>query len=160
LIISLGAQIDIDIAGLLPLTGQTLVILTGALFFKPAVSAGAVILYLIMGLMGLPVYAEGHFGWAVFIGPSLGYFIGFLLAAFMISFIRKSCSGNMLVSFTALFTGHLVVLGAGSLFLLRYYSFSGAFVEGFQPFIAGAVVKSALGAAVFILSEKYFTRAQ
>lgn len=158
--ISLGAQLDIDIAGLLPLTGQTLVILTGALFLPPFLSTSAVLFYIVLGLIGLPVYADAQSGWQTFSGPSLGYFVGFLLAAALISLRRKRYSGSFIGSFTALFAGHLVVLTLGSLFLIRFYALSEAFAAGFRPFMTGALVKSMLGAIVYFMYEKTVKFAQ
>lgn len=158
LLISFGAQFEIDIAGILPLTGQTLVVLTTALFTSLRTSSGAVMLYLLLGLIGFPVYADGHSGWEHFTGSSLGYFLGFFVAAALVSYNRKTCSGNFLSSFLVLFLGHLMILIVGSLFLLRYFSFSEAFSKGFQPFITGAMLKSVLGAAIYLLLQSFIKR--
>jgi biotin transport system substrate-specific component len=110
--------------------------------------------------MGLPVYADGQSGWQTFSGPSLGYFVGFLLAAALISLRRKRYSISFIGPFKALFAGHLVVLILGSLFLIRYYPLSEAFAAGFRPFMTGALIKSVLGAIVYFLYENTVKRAQ
>ena len=149
LIISLGAQLDIDIAGLLPLTGQTLVILTGALLLPlPSVLVGLG-LYFLTGIAGLPVFADGHSGWESFSGGSLGYFIGFLVATIVLCLSRKYIRGRYFPAFLALLVGHSIVLFMGSGFLLRYYVVWEAWQLGFQPFLVGALFKSFLGAVIY-----------
>lgn len=72
---------SINVAGPVPITLQTLaVLLTGAVL---GARRGflAVVLYLVVGAAGLPVFANGSSGLGVFSGPSVGYLLGFPLAA-------------------------------------------------------------------------------
>lgn len=74
-------------AGIVPITLQTFgVLLTGAVL---GAKRGflAVMLYLAVGAAGLPVFADGKAGLAVFAGPSMGYLVGFPLAAALCGFI-------------------------------------------------------------------------
>ena len=60
-----------------PVTGQTLVVLMIGMTFGSRLGAATVLAYLVEGGMGLPVFANGAFGWPVVIGPTGGYLIGF-----------------------------------------------------------------------------------
>lgn len=74
-------------SGVVPITLQTFgVLLTGAVL---GAKRGflAVMLYLVVGAAGLPVFADGKSGLAVFAGPSVGYLVGFPFAAALCGFI-------------------------------------------------------------------------
>ncbi|MCY7395927.1 MAG: biotin transporter BioY [Nocardioides sp.] len=72
---------SINVTGPVPITLQTFgVLLTGAVL-GPRRGFLAVLLYLALGAAGLPVFADGRSGFSVFSGPSVGYLVGFPLAA-------------------------------------------------------------------------------
>jgi biotin transport system substrate-specific component len=72
---------SLHVTGPVPITLQTFgVLLTGAVL-GPRRGFLAVVLYLAVGTAGLPVFADGRSGPAVFTGPSVGYLVGFPLAA-------------------------------------------------------------------------------
>ena len=78
---------SINVAGPVPITLQTFgVLLTGAVL---GARRGflAVLLYLVIGAAGLPVFAGGSAGLGVFSGPSVGYLVGFPLAAGCCGFV-------------------------------------------------------------------------
>lgn len=78
---------SLTVAGPVPITLQTFgVLLCGAVLGSRR-GFLAVSLYLLVGLAGLPVFANGGSGPGVFAGPSVGYLIGFPLAAFMCGLI-------------------------------------------------------------------------
>lgn len=79
-IVALSAQIVIPTLPV-PFTGQTLGVLAvgGALGFRRG--AAALLLYLAVGALGVPIYAEGKAGLAVIGGATGGYLIGFVVAA-------------------------------------------------------------------------------
>lgn len=78
---------SLKVAGPVPITLQTFgVLLSGAVLGSKR-GFLAVALYLLVGVAGLPVFADGRSGPGVFAGPSVGYLIGFPLAAFLCGFI-------------------------------------------------------------------------
>lgn len=78
------AQISIPF-GIVPFTGQTLAIGLFASIARPKISLSAVALYLILGAIGLPVFAGGTGGLAVLFGPNIGYLLGFLVYVAIVS---------------------------------------------------------------------------
>ena len=66
-----------------PLTMQTLAVLLVGGLLGPMLGASAVASYLAIGAMGAPVFASGLGGFAIFAGPTGGYLVGFLPAAFL-----------------------------------------------------------------------------
>lgn len=78
---------SIKLAGPVPITLQTFgVLLTGAVL-GPRRGFLALVLYLAVGAAGIPVFAEGKAGLGVFAGPTVGYLLGFPLAAALCGFL-------------------------------------------------------------------------
>ncbi len=98
----------LNLSGPVPITLQTFgVLLTGAVL---GARRGflAVLLYLAVGAAGLPVFANGGAGFGVFSGPSVGYLIGFPLAAGMCGFIVERLPRRGLQSVPLIFVAGLV----------------------------------------------------
>ena len=76
-----------------PMTMQTFVVLFLGISFGYKIALATVSLYLIEGILGLPVFSnspERGIGLAYFTGPTMGYLIGFLTACFLASYIKIS----------------------------------------------------------------------
>ena len=112
IIITISAKIKIPFYPV-PMTMQTFVILLVGITFGYKIGLATVSLYLLEGIFGLPVFAnspEKGIGLAYFIGPTMGYLIGFLVAVFFAGFFKydKGLINNFLkllfsVSFIYLF---------------------------------------------------------
>lgn len=72
-----------------PITLQTLAVGLCGLVLGPWRGAAAVLLYLAVGLVGIPVFAEFSGGLGVLAGPSAGYLLSFPLAALLIGFLAR-----------------------------------------------------------------------
>ena len=89
-ILAISAKIKIPFYPV-PMTMQTFVVLFLSLSFGYKIGLGAVSLYLIEGIIGLPVFSnspERGIGLTYFTGPTMGYLIGFLFACFFASFVK------------------------------------------------------------------------
>ncbi len=132
-----------------PMTMQTFAVaLTGALFGW-RLGALTVLLWLAQAAAGLPWLAGGAGGLAPFMGPTAGYIVAFPLAAALTGYLaeRGWCGGRVVRGFAAMLAGNMLVLIAGAAWLGALAGFETALVAGFLPFLLGAVLKSALGAA-------------
>ena len=90
IIVVLGLMGPIPVPGLVPITAQTLgVMLAGAVLGWKRAAASVLVLYALVAI-GLPVLAGGHGGLGVFVGPSVGYLIGWLPGAITIGLIAQS----------------------------------------------------------------------
>ena len=83
--------------GPVPITLQVLLIAFVGLFLGPRTAVLAVILYLLAGAVGLPIFAGGKAGLGVLFGPSGGYLVGFLFLAFIAGLARKTGTVGTLV---------------------------------------------------------------
>lgn len=69
--------------GVVPITLQTLGVLLAGAILGPRKGPLAVLLYLLVGLIGVPIFAGGSAGPAAFLGPTGGFLVGFVLAAWI-----------------------------------------------------------------------------
>lgn len=127
-----------------PITLQTFfVILAGALlgaYFGPL----SMVAYLILGLIGLPVFAQGQSGLGALLGPSGGYLIGFVLCAFIVgllSDIRKNPGFLWYCLVMAAGTLALYACGVLQLSVVLHMPAGQAALIGALPFVPGDILK-------------------
>ncbi|MDZ7797335.1 MAG: biotin transporter BioY [Candidatus Marinimicrobia bacterium] len=140
-----------------PVTGQTLgVMLTGVMLGRKRALA-AMIIYIGMGVTGFPVFAAGTFGAATLIGPTGGYLLGFIPAAFIMGYLGdKGWYNRTATAIPALLIGHAVIFACGLLWLMVLTKGSNVFALGFLPFIPGAIAKSLIALALIPVVRKSF----
>ncbi|MBT5186361.1 MAG: biotin transporter BioY [Kordiimonadaceae bacterium] len=81
--------------GPVPLTMQTAAIMLCALLLPTAYAVMSVILYIILGMIGLPVFSGGNSGIDTLFGPTGGFLIGFPIMAFIVSYLTKDIKYNI-----------------------------------------------------------------
>ena len=133
-----------------PQTAQTLaVVVVGALLGSGRGSL-AVLLYLLFGAVGLPVFADGRSGLSVLSGPTAGYLAGFVAAAALAGRsvpTEADRRRSWIRAFAMMILGHAAILGLGWAWLASKMGATAALDAGVRPFLLGAVVKSLFGAA-------------
>jgi biotin transport system substrate-specific component len=140
-----------------PITLQTFfVLLAGALLGKKLGSlsqAG----YLLIGIFGVPVFTGGLYGFARLFGPTGGYLMGFVLAAYVIGKLLGNDNdapftkivATMLVGLALLFT-----LGTIQLALVMHISLEKAVALGVLPFLPGDIIKLFAAATLYQRVQK------
>ena len=150
--IALCAQIEFEVPlnkENIPISGQTFAILLAAFFLGRWYAVLALLIYIVMGALGLPVFAGGASGIEKLYGGSAGYFGGFIYAAYIVgAYGERGWRRNLLKCIQAMFYGTLIILSLGVIRLLFIYSPEEALEVGFYPFIKGGVVKVLLGGIV------------
>ena len=114
-LITVGAFIKIPI-GPVPISLQFMFVLLAGQILKPRSALLTLIIYLVMGLLGLPVFSGGG-GFSYVLTPTFGYIVGFVFAAITVSFISHSVKKTFSKLLLANFAGFLVVY----IFGLSYY---------------------------------------
>jgi biotin transport system substrate-specific component len=152
LLTALCAQISIPIPGSpVPITGQTFaVLLTGAALGANRGAAGQ-LLYVGLGLVGLPFYADGASGAHVIWGATGGYLVAFPLSAWICGRAAEMrLDRSPLKALPVFALGSLVVFAIGVPWLAvsAGISLSEAIDVGFVPFIPGGIVKAVLAAGL------------
>ncbi len=92
IILAISAKIKIPFYPV-PMTMQTFIVLFLGISFGYKIAISTVSLYLLEGILGLPVFSnspERGIGLAYFMGPTMGYLIGFLSACFLTSFVKEN----------------------------------------------------------------------
>ena len=141
-----GAFIAIPV-GPVPIVLQNLFALLSGLILGPVMGSAAVGLYLLAGILGLPVFAGGTGGIARFAGPTGGFLVGYLLAAFTAGIIAGRPTAEtkipLLRLIAAVILGLLIVYVPGVIWLKisRNLSWTRALLAGFVPFIIGDILK-------------------
>ena len=102
IVLTISAKIKIPFYPV-PMTMQTFVVLLLGLSFGYKIGLSAVGLYLLEGIVGLPVFSnspERGIGLVYFTGPTMGYLIGFLSACYLASFVKLN--DNFFIIFSKL----------------------------------------------------------
>ena len=142
-LMAVGAQTDVPMQPV-PMTLQSLAIVLAGLCLGPVGGLLAVLTYLLLALIGLPVLSDGASGLAPFSGATAGYIYAFPVAAALAGLLSRSRWGDRPVSgVSALFGLHLLLLAAGAAWLALHLPANQALAVGFTPFLPGAAVKSA-----------------
>lgn len=157
LFVAVSAQVTISLP-FVPITGQSLAVLIVGFLLGWRGGFLALLIYLLVGIAGAPVFAEQSGGLEKFTGNSGGYLVGFLVAATVVGYLaEKSFGENFLKSLLMMATGTAIILFLGVSYLTHLYDLDFAIKNGFIPFIEGATVKLVLAAIVAFAISKLGT---
>jgi len=153
ILLTLSARISIPFYPV-PLTMTTFVVIGLGLALGPRLGTAAVALYLVQGALGLPVFAgtpEKGIGFAYMMGPTGGYLLGYLLAAFTAGTLaERGMDRSPLTAFVAALIASAVIYVPGVLWLGALFGWDQPILAwGLTPFILGDATKAALAAIVF-----------
>jgi biotin transport system substrate-specific component len=146
-----------------PVTMQTFVVLALGIAYGWRLGAATVLLYLLEGAVGLPVFAgtwgEGGGLHHLVVGPTAGYLIGFVAAAAAVGRLaERGWDRSPFTAAAAMVVGNLVIYALGIAWLGKLVGYGTAVEVGLLPFLLGDVVKVALGAAFLPLAWKALGR--
>ena len=138
-----------------PMTMQTFVVLFIGISFGYKVGLATVSLYLLEGIVGLPVFSnspEKGVGLVYFTGPTMGYLLGFLSASFLASFVKLD--DNYFIIFIKLILSVSTIYILGILWLGTLIGWDKQiFALGVFPFLLAEIFKITL---LTVLSKKIF----
>ena len=154
ILLAISAKIKIPFYPV-PMTMQTFVVLFLGLSFGYKIGLATVSLYLIEGIIGLPVFSnspERGIGLVYFTGPTMGYLIGFLFASLLASFIKME--DNYVIIFLKLLLSVSTIYILGILWLGVIIGWDKPLIElGVKPFLLAEIFKITL---LTILAKKIF----
>jgi biotin transport system substrate-specific component len=130
-----------------PLTGQTLgVLLVGAALGRRR-GAASLALYTLEGVAGLPVFAGGAAGPARLLGPTGGYLVGFIAAAYVVGALaERGLDRRWRTALLPFLLGSLTIYLFGVTWLAVYLGWLPALQNGLWPFLLGDALKLLLAA--------------
>jgi biotin transport system substrate-specific component len=155
ILLTISAKINIPFIGV-PATFQTLVVAAIAAAFGWRTGVATVSLYLMQGIMGLPVFAYGG-GAAYLFGPTGGFLLGFLPAAFVIGKLADmGFAKKLLPTFLSMTLGTSIIFAFGFAWLMTFAGsaawldqsnlIGSAYAIAIEPFIIWDILKMALAA--------------
>lgn len=140
-----SAKVSVPVTPI-PVSLQTFAVAALAAAFGWRVAVSTVLLYILEGLAGLPVFALGG-GPQYLLSPSFGFIAGLLPMAFIIGLAAdRGLSGKIVPLFGAMLLGDAVAFVAGYFWLAAFTGFTVAFEKGVAPFVLWDIVKMAFAA--------------
>ena len=144
LFVAIFAQVKIPLPFTpVPLTGQTFAVLLVAAALGSKRGAASMAFYVALGALGLPVFAGGASGMTYLSGATLGYLIGFILAAYIVGLLaERGLERNIRTSIIPFLAGTIIIYACGVTWLAVIFgSFGKAITAGLIPFIVGDTIK-------------------
>jgi len=147
-----AAQIKISLGFTpVPITGQTLAVLLAGTSLGMTRGAASQLLYWLMGLVGLPFYSGGAHGWQSGTGATLGYLMGFIVAAAVVGRLAERRHDRQIMSsLSAMALGTVIIYAMGALWLAHKLNVpvatgeQNALTMGVTPFLVGDFIKMAI----------------
>jgi biotin transport system substrate-specific component len=158
--VGLAAQISIPLPFTpVPVTGQTFAVLLAGAALGSMRGVLSMLLYAVVGGLGMPWFAGGSSGFGA---PSMGYVVGFVLAAFVVGRLaERGFTRTPARTAAAMVVGNLVIYAVGLVWLK--YALGTAWATtlslGLTPFLIGDALKVALAAGLFPLTWRLLTKA-
>jgi biotin transport system substrate-specific component len=134
-----------------PITAQTFFLNVAAILLGGSLGAVSQFIYVMLGVVGIPVFAGGKAGLGVLFGPTGGYLLGFIIAAFVIGMTNRiKKSAGLFWDIFSMLIGMLIIYSLGSiqLSLVAKMNFNKALAVGVLPFIPGDIIKITLAAII------------
>ncbi len=152
LLLAISAKIKIPFYPV-PMTMQTFVVVLMGMAFGWRIGVATVSIYLLEGIIGLPVFAgtpEKGLGLVYFMGPTMGYLIGFLFAVFLAGYLNLKT--NVFFIFIKLILSVSIIYVFGILWLGNLIGWDKPLLEiGLMPFLLAELFKISL---LTILAQK------
>ena len=131
-----------------PMTMQTLVVLLIGIVFGWKLGIATIALYLFEGIIGLPVFAgtpEKGVGLTYFTGPTMGYLLGFIPAAFFAGFFKIDIKHNviyrLILNFMRFTFSVSFIYIFGLIWLLNFVPLDKLLALGVLPFLPAEIIK-------------------
>jgi biotin transport system substrate-specific component len=140
-----------------PMTLQTLAVLTMGALLGPRLAVAAFAVYLAEGAAGLAVFSgtpERGIGLAYMMGPTGGYLAGMALAAAIAGWAGQHLAGRLVPAALAMLAATAAVYACGAAWLAHFVGWPHVWALGVRPFLAGDAVKGAIVAGLIALRRR------
>ena len=157
LLIALSAQVRVPLPfSPVPVTGQTFIVLLLSALLGVRRGTSAALIYVMLGVIGLPVFAGGNGGPLVLLGPTGGYLLGFVVAAYVTGWlIEREPHRRAIPVFLALLLGDLTIYACGLPWLAIFVGGERVLALGFLPFLVGDLAKIVSATALLSIEKEH-----
>ena len=156
---AIAAQVAIPLWPV-PVTGQTLAVLLVGSTLGALRGTLSMVLYAVLGILGVPVFSDASHGLSVIAGPTGGYIIGFIFAAALTGWLAQRAWDHRIVGATLSFlagTAITFIIGLPWLAVSLHLNLEQTLQFGLYPFIVGGLVKTLLAAGIIRLAWRQIT---
>lgn len=152
-----AAQISVELPfSPVPIAASTLMVLLAGMLLGSKLGASAMLLYIGYGLAGLPVFAGGLNAWSpvragvpTIIGPTAGYLVGYVVAAFAVGWLaERGWDRKVLTTAAAMIIGTAIIYAFGLINLARFVPGPALLGAGLLPFLPGDALKVVIATVV------------
>lgn len=135
---------------------HTIVVNIIGLILKPKEAGLSILIYLFMGLIGLPVFSGGTSGPGKLFGPTGGFYFGFLFAVVVISLLRGKKNSMKRYCMISVFVGIPIqhICAIIGMCIYNEWNILAAFTTVSMPFILGDIIKSMMASMVGVALNK------
>jgi biotin transport system substrate-specific component len=142
---AVGAYIHVPI-GPVPIVLSTLFVILSGLLLGSRWGPTSMALYLLVGAIGIPVFAGGKGGFAHFLGPTGGYLFGYLISSWITGLLSEKSKRLLIRDVIAVVIGSLILYGCGVpwLKIVTQMSWPKALLVGMVPFLIGDAIKASV----------------
>ena len=132
--------------GTVPVSLSTLAVMLTAIILGPKKSSISVIIYILLGCVGLPVFSGFKGGFQVLVGPTGGYIWSYIFMALLIGSVSKKYANNKTIIFISCIASIIIcyILGTIQFTLVQTLSFISALSVCVLPFIPFDIMKAIL----------------
>lgn len=148
LLLVVVAPLQFGFLNALPISLQSLVILWIAFVFGCSPATWAVLAYLILAALGVPILSGFRGGWEHFIGPTAGFLFGFPVVAYLMGKYRRHIPMRIHWLFLAFLAGHVALLIFGYIGLAAHQLSFSDIMADYYKLIPGTLIKSVAGATL------------
>jgi biotin transport system substrate-specific component len=130
-----------------PFTGQTLGVLLLSTSYGATLGMTTFAVYLLAGIAGAPIFANGSYGIEKVVGATGGYLVGMLIASFVLGTLaQRRLDQKFITALPAMLLGNLIIFTFGLMWLHQFTGKDWAWTlnAGLTPFIFGEVIKIAI----------------
>ncbi len=140
----------------IPITLQSFAVILVAISLGSRIGFASALIYVVLGIGGVPVFAGYNSGIEIVLGPSMGFFLGFLLTSPIIGYsAERKENPSPLFILRLWFWGHIIIIFCGIFFIRQEGDGDWRFLQFIIP---GAVVKIIVGSISTYFLLKFFMR--
>lgn len=133
---------------------QTFAVMLLSVAYGSRLASASIVSYLLLGMAGAPVFVSGG-GVSYFGGPTTGYLLGFVMAAWVMGrFSERGWLRTWRSSLAVMLLGDLIITAAGMTWLTTMIGLERAFYAGFLIFIPAEALKIVLAATLARLAQR------
>ncbi|OQW53663.1 MAG: hypothetical protein A4S09_07095 [Proteobacteria bacterium SG_bin7] len=140
-----------------PITGQTLGVALTALLWGRARGTAVVLGYLVLGAVGVPVFALGRSG--ISVGPTFGYLLGMIVAAYVMgSMADRGWTRKFWQTYFTAVLGSGITFCFGLIGLSFFIPHENLLAAGLFPFLPGDLIKTFLASSIAFKTQNLWKR--